>query len=95
MTYILIVLTMSFSTYQCYDSSGCDNKIRTESRAAYQIYKGKEAMVKDIKDCNDSKDCEIVGIIGCNFSGCKEYSYNLKTSPEIKDTVDLTEKSAS
>lgn len=83
MTYILIMLLFSYH----YDTVQVWTK--------YKIYKNnnKEELVRQIKACNDDNTgCRVETVIGCNFGNCKEYNYKLKTSPEIKDTVELKEQ---
>lgn len=103
MTYILIVMILSFGGGNNYffggmpldyykPSTEIGSQNTGESMARYRIYKKKEDFAENLKVCNDDTKCAVVGVIGCDSKGCKEYDYDLKTSPEIKNTVDLKEK---
>jgi hypothetical protein len=92
MTYIIITIAVTIgSICGSWPETGYKYS-HSDSQASYRIFKTKSELADAIKGCKDSDTCSIVGVIGCSWGDCKEYDYNLKTSPDIKNAVDLTPK---
>lgn len=89
--YILITLVFSFG-YTSSLSYYREEETAAQSSVRYMIYKSKEELAREIKECDKNPQCRIVGLVACDRLSCKEYDYSLKTEPKIKDTVELSKK---
>lgn len=104
MTYILIVLVLSLTGGNAYYSNYSEHdslpkgSFGDESRVQYQAYKDKDKLANAIGLCKDAningngESCQVVGVIGCDRKGCKDYNFTIKKEPEIKDTLKLIAK---
>lgn len=94
-TWILIILNIGFVQNYSGDlfitRSDTYKEVSSQERGSYKIYKNKADLSEGVKDCQDKKSCEIIGLIGCDLGGCKAYNYELTTNPKITTDIQLKE----
>lgn len=83
-TYILITLVLTFVNNFNITGGGAN--------VVYQITKSKSVLADGLKSCQDDSKCQINALIVCDFSGCKQKDYVLKTSPTINNDVDISDR---
>lgn len=92
MTYILITIALQLSSYKSFTNGVGLSSGQVQNDVQYNILKNEEDLAEKFKECSDSQLCSVVAVIGCDWKGCKEYTANISTSPEIKNTIKLEVK---
>lgn len=94
MNYIVIffVTTVLTSSHFSIVSQKNFDSVETNTESSYKIYNNVNDLKNFINENIGNNDLHIITVIGCNWAKCEQYEYKLTTTPEIKNTVELTKK---